>query len=140
MGEPWVSVWSPSPWAGSRDNFMDLQTSNYYCIYWNQWYVIRFNTPLPWDSIDAIYLWHRQDSDSNYNGVKSYAYATDGTLLWTDSFPSSGNQGKPLEYMRAALKQPPPPASVGRPPPVAKNLGTPCARPLLPGPGLTALG
>ncbi len=79
-----------------------------------------------WTDVEAIYAFGRMDAsfDQIEKNWKVEAISLDGTVLWSNDFPT-GSGGKPAIYNRDA-RPPPPPASPPPQPPAVQQLNTPC--------------
>jgi hypothetical protein len=81
-----------------------------------------------WTDVEAIYAFSRMDTPDGLRHIeknwKVEAISLDGTVLWTNDFPT-GSGHKPAIYNRDA-RPPPPPASPPPQPPAVQQLNTPC--------------
>ncbi len=83
---------------------------------------------MPWDEVDAIYVFSRQDGSFTQieRNWKVDAMSANGTSLWTYDWPT-GSGASPAVYLSASVtSQPPPPAPMTSPPPAVARLNTPC--------------
>jgi hypothetical protein len=99
-----------------------------------------------WPSVDALYVWARQDAGFSWQIGRGWAVdarGTGGEVLWSYAWPRSRDEPEllpgpydrePAAYLRPELRAPPPPPEVSSPPDV-QAFSTPCEWHCPPPPG-----